>query len=475
MSRAVPGSREDRPELPGDGWRLLTLTAADPEALETEARKLAGALADQPDLPVARLADTLARRPVHPYRLALAARSAPEAGEALLGAGGARVTGVVHRPDRPVVLLYPGVGEHHPGMVADLYRAVPEFRSALDTCRELIRGETGVDSVAPFVADPPVPPGPAPDDRPARSPGSLRSASAPGPGPTPPRFDLGKLLDQPARPDWLDEPGTAQLAVFAVGYALTAVLRRAGLELDALLGYSIGEYVAAVVAGVIRLDHAVSVLARRAALITATRQGGMLAVLMGPEEATRRLRPIDPELVVSAVDGPKLCVVSGPAGAVDALQRHLTEEGIASRRIPSRYAFHSPLLAPAEGPLSDLISGYPLRPPATPMLSNVTGTWLDPERATSAGYWARHLSSSVRYADNLAAVWRLPDPLLVEAGPGQGLATLARTHPGRPSGAEVVPLLPTPAEPGTGLPGLLLAIGGMWTLGLPVDPTRITG
>jgi acyl transferase domain-containing protein len=432
----------DRPHLCG-------LSADDPAALDGAAEQLAALLADQPGLPAGELAGSLARRPAGRCRLALVARSAPEAAEILLaGAADPRQLRGEAPGERPsVVFLYPGVGDHQPAMVARAYQALPTFRAALDGCAELALDRTGNDPRAAVVE--------------------------PVPGWTPPAArgtDLAALLRPPERPDWLDSPVVAQAAVFAVEYALTSTLARAGLAPDALLGYSIGEYVAAAVAGVLPVGDAVELVGRRAELITKSRPGGMLAVLLGPDDLADRLAEIgEPELTVGAVDGPTLCVASGPAGAVDRLERLLTERGVASRRLATRHAFHSPLLAELEAPLEELVDGFAPRPPRIPVLSNVTGGWLAAGEATRGGYWARHMSRTVRFADNLREVWRLPAPALVEVGPGQLLGTLAMSHPDRVADRPVLSTLRGPAGGGDEVAALLAALGRAWTRGLPVD------
>ncbi len=423
--------------------RLLVLSSADAEGLDTAASTLGAALADQPSLPIDELAVSLAGREVGPHRLAVVAESSAAAAESLLGGHGCR--GNAATPTESVVFLLPGVGDHWPGMVAGLYESVPSFRSALDECAEVARHEAGVDL--------------------------LRAVVEPGEPPAEPVSPLRS----PDRPPWLDEPRTAQPAVFAVEYALAQVLRGVGIEPAALLGYSIGEYVAAALAAVLPVPDLVRLVTRRALLIETTPPGGMLVVMLGADALAPYLERLgDPDLVVGAVDGPRLCVLSGPAATVDKAACLLDDDLVATRRLPVRHAFHSPLLDEVAGPLSELAAGFRPRPPAIPVLSNVSGGWLTEAESTGAGYWARHMCRPVLFADDLAELWRLPSPLLLEVGPGRMLGSLAFSHPGRPPARPALATLPTPARPGTDRAGVLDAVGRAWVAGVPVDLARAT-
>lgn len=421
--------------------RLLTVSAPGRTELDEAARLLGGALADRTELSIEDVAASLGRRPQWPYRLAVVAASVPEAATILLEGQESRILrGIAPAAPKAVALLYPGVGEHCPGMVAGLYRHVPVFRAALDRGFHLASAE----SLLPLVTESPSEP----------------ALAHPG------RIDLAALLGRAERAPQLDDPRTSQLILFLVEYALTEVLRHVGVQPTALLGYSIGEYTAAAVAGILPLAKMAELVAERAALIETTLPGGMLVVFLSPSECARLL-PSD--VVISAVDGPRLCVVSGPRTSVDGLERTLAEHAVAARRLPVRHGFHSPLLAGIEKPLCELVGSYPLTPPSVPILSNVTGEWLTAGQATSGAYWAGHASHPVRFADNLDVLWRDLSPVTIEAGPGRMLGSLAMGHPGRPADVTVPSVLPTPAHPGSDVVALLTAIGHAWTQGVAVD------
>ncbi|MFL6119329.1 acyltransferase domain-containing protein [Actinophytocola sp.] len=434
--------------------RLIALSAPDPAGLADLATQVGALAADQPRLALARLASSLAARPAHPCRMALVATSVADVATSLLGGDDrAQIRGTARR-DPPLVFLYPGVGEHYPAMAAELYGWSPVFRAALDECCELAEAELGENPRAQLDLT------------------GEQAASGAAPG----WPDLAGMMRPAGRPPVFDEPRTAQVLVFAVEYALAESLRHWGLVPSAMLGYSIGEYTAACVAGVLELADAVRLVARRALLIEETEPGGMLAVLLSAEDVRTRLARVgDPRLAVAIVDGPALCVVSGPADAVAELAEILDVEGIASRRLPVRHAFHSPVLAPAEAPLARLVAGSTLRAPEIPVVSNVTGTWLTARQATDAGYWAAHMLRTVQFFDGLGEVWALPEPVLLEVGPGRTLGTLAGQHPARAARSPVLSTMPGQGHGGSGIARLLAAVGGAWVHGLPVDLGRVTG
>jgi acyl transferase domain-containing protein len=164
-------------------------------------------------------------------------------------------------------------------------------------------------------------------------------------------------------------------------------------------------------------------------------------------------------------------VLSGPVEAIEEVARALSQEGQACRRLPTEHAFHSAMMTPLVEPLRDLLRKLPLRPPVLPVLSSVTGTWLGDEEATSPAYWAQHLCRTIRFADQVGAVWQLPDPLLIEMGPGQTLGRLALQCPRRPADAltSVVQTLPGQFESRSELEVFLSALGQIWASGRDIN------
>jgi amino acid adenylation domain-containing protein len=438
------------PSGPSRPWQLLLLSAATPAALDAATDALAGHLESDPEEPLADVAYTLSLgRKVMRHRRALVARDGAGAARALSGRDPARLLeGSEERTDRSVVFLLPGLGEHYPGMGQGLYESEPAFREAVDLCCRHLEPHLGL---------------------------NLRRLLYPAPAETtrkPEGLDFKALVGRTAAPaSELDRTAFAQPALFVVEYALARLWKEWGVEPAALLGYSLGEYTAACLAGVFSLEDALRVVALRAQQIERLPAGAMLAVPLPEQEV---LPLLGESLSLSAVNGPELCVVGGPAEAVQALEERLAERGLATRRLRTSHAFHSPMMQPVANELARLLAGVRLEAPGTPYLSNVTGTWIEPGEATDPAYWVRHLLAPVRLADGLSRLWQGKDRTLLEVGPGGGLSSLALQHPAAAAGSRVaVPSLPGAHEPRPDQAFALGALGRLWLGGARLDWTGL--
>jgi acyl transferase domain-containing protein len=445
----APAAPEPGPSRP---WQLLVLSARSPRALDAASANLAGWLGD-PELEVdlADAAHTLrVGRKAFRHRRALVCRDREEAARLLAER---LVTGDAGDPgaEAPgVAFLFPGLGDQYAGMAAELYRQEPVFRETFDRCAEILRRHLDLDlRELLWPADLSIP------------------AGAPGGSARP---DLRRLLaggEENGDDGPLARTRIAHPALFAVEYSLATLLQEWGIRPAALLGYSLGEYVAACLAGVFSLEDGLRLVAERARLVDALPEGAMLAVPLPAEEVAPLL---DTNLSVAAADGPTLTVVGGPAGAVDLFAWQLSSRGIATRRLRTVHAFHSRMMEPAVAELARIARGVNLAPPSIPFVSNVTGTWITDAEATDPEYWARHLASTVRFADGLASLMAEEGPrVLVEVGPGRSLATLARQHPGRPSGLVDVATLRDRRDEVSDQAFLLDALGRLWLAGVRPD------
>ncbi|HKV11036.1 MAG TPA: amino acid adenylation domain-containing protein, partial [Thermoanaerobaculia bacterium] len=439
---------EPEPSGPSRPWQLLLLSAKSEEALEAATDNLAEDLGAHPDRPLADVAFTLqAGRRAFAYRRVLVCRDTEDAREALAGRDPRRLLSDVREAGgRPVAFLFPGVGDHYAGMARGLYETEATFREELDRCCEILAPRLGRDLRPLILAE--------------------RASGTAGP-------DLRRLLGrgepEPAeRP--LDRTLYAQPAVFAVEYALARLLFEWRLRPEAMLGYSLGEYVAACLAGVMSLEDALVLVAERARLIDGLAPGAMLAVPL-PEDRVRSL-VAGSGLDLAAVNGPAVCVVAGAIGAIEALKERLAGEGVPTRRLPTTHAFHSHRMEPVAPALSRLARGLRLSAPKIPYVSNVTGTWITAKEATDPESWARHLCQPVRFGEGLAALWQNPDRVLLEVGPGFGLSTLALQLPSE-EGAErtALPSLPNEHDPQPDDAFLLSTLGRLWLSGVDIDWT----
>jgi acyl transferase domain-containing protein len=424
-------------------WQLLVLSAKTPSALDAATANLAEHLGQHAELNMADLAYTLCNgRRAFAHRRALLCRDRADALAAL--ADPARLWTGFHEGGQPsVVFLFPGQGAQHRGMAAELYRAEPVFRAQVDQCAELLAPHLGCDLRELLY---PHDEGRRTNDEGSSSSFVFRLSS-----------DSGDLLDQTQY---------AQPALFVIAYALAQLWMSWGVRPQALLGHSIGEYVAACLSGVFALDDALALVAARGRLMQPLPAGAMLAVPLGESE----LRPLlGAELSIAAINAPRACVVSGCVAAIAALERQLTEQGLDTRRLHTSHAFHSPMIDPIIEPFAALVRRIPLNRPTIPFVSNLTGTWISPTEATDPQYWAHHLRGTVRFADGIAELLREPDRALLEVGPGQTLTTLLRQNIVADAERAVIASMRHPRDQRSDELLVLSALGWLWLAGVAVD------
>ncbi|HJX27077.1 MAG TPA: amino acid adenylation domain-containing protein, partial [Thermoanaerobaculia bacterium] len=420
---AVPPSESGRP------WHLLVLSARTPEALERKRFELADHLDRHPDIHLADAAYTLqlGRRPFA-HRCIAVGLDAADAAAVLRGEAPARLfSRTAPEAAPPVVFLFPGQGSQRPGMGAGLYQAEPVFRQEIDRCCEILLPILG--------------------------------------------FDLRELLlahaesEEAARR--LAETEVTQPALFVIEHALTRLWRSWGVQPQAMIGHSIGEYVAACLAGVFSLEDALALVAARGRLAGSLPPGAMLAVSLPEAEAARRAEGSG--LAVAAVNAPDACVLSGPVEAVERLAARLVAEGIEHRRLRTSHAFHSPALDPVLDRFRAEVARLDPQRPWMPWISTLSGTWIRPEEATDPGYWARHLREAVRFADGVEELLRVPGRIYLEVGPGRALSSLIRQRLGRSEEGAVLASLPRTGEPEEDVRQIGEALGRLWLAGAEID------
>jgi len=446
---------EEAPEPAPSGssrpWQLVVLSARTPDALDAATGRLADYLKAHPEQPFADVAHTLrvGRRRFERRRV-LVCRDREDAVAALETRDARRLLEThQEREERPVVFLFPGVGDHYAQMARGLYEAEPVFRNEVDRCAELLRAHTGGDVREVLF------PGDSDSGEPAR-PDAGGAAST----------DLRAMLGRGASTgdDPLGRTEQAHPAVFVVEYALARLWMSWGVRPEAMIGHSLGEYVAAAVAGVLTLEDALALLAERARLISTLPAGAMLAVPLDPAALRPRLRD---GLALAAHNAPGLCTVSGPLAAVAALETEMREAGVVCRRLNAEHAFHSPEMEPVADRLAERLRAMRLSAPEVPFVSGVTGTWIRAEEATDPEYWARHLCGTVRFAEGMAELLRDRRRVLLEVGPGRTLGTFA-VHGGAEESATFASLrhaYTRQADPAF----LLETLGRLWMAGVRVD------
>lgn len=431
---------------------LLPLSAKTETALARATGNLAAYLQTHPNAPLPDIAYTLqVGRAAFDFRRIVLCHSQQEAVKGLENPTARNVlSSVVSHHARPVTFMFPGLGDQYINMAAGLYQNELRFRQVIDQCCETLQPYLGVDL------------------RPLLFPqnGSSKETSVGQTG-----LDLRQMLGRANQKDVLGalkQTSLAQPALFVLEYALAQLWMSWGIQPQAMIGYSLGEYVAACLAGVFSLEDALQLVARRAQMIDALPAGSMLAVAL-PEES---IAPLLSEAVsLSGINGPTMCVVAGPPAAIANLEQTLIAKGIACRPVPTTHAFHSQAMTPIMDRLTQLVAQFERKLPQIPYISNVTGTWMTNEQATSTDYWATHMRQPVRFADGMRALWEKPGNILVEVGVGQMLGSMAMQHPARARANDPIVLssLPTVHDTTPDQEFIVRSLGQLWLSGCAVN------
>ena len=371
---------------------VLALSARTEPALRAVVGRYAAYLREHPDVPLADLCFTAnAGRAHHEQRLAIACASVAELAEQLeYVQRGESARGVVRgepaegRPPQ-VVFMFPGQGSQYFAMGRELYATQPAFRRVIDECDVLLEGHLD-------------------------------------------RRLVSILFDaEPAAA--LNQTMYTQPALFAIEYALAQLWRSWGVQPAAVVGHSLGEDVAACVAGVFPLADGLRLMAVRGRLMQSlTRQGGMASVFAS-EDRVRAVMADRRDVSVAAINGPEHIVISGPSEVVHELVRAFEVQGVKARRLASPCACHSPLMDPILGELERAVAQVTFSPPAIPIVSNVTGAMADPTELTTPAYWCRHVRECVRFHENLEVLRAQGPSIFLEVGPGSTLVNLGRRCP----------------------------------------------
>ena len=406
--------------------QLVTLSACTTTALVELTRRVGEHLADNPDIELADVAFSLATgRPELDIRRTLVAESAAELAQ-LIAQSGDRLPFEAASNKSQATLLFPGQGAQYPSMARDLYDQDAVFRATLQHCADVLRESHGLDLLGLLFDD---------------------------------------ATDDPAR---LDQTRVTQPVIFAVEYAMATMLQSWGVEIADMAGHSVGEYVAACLAGVFDLEDALTLVADRGELMQSLPTGSMLAVSL-PEELLAPLVP--PTLDLAAVNSPELSVVSGPSDEVAQFAELLGNLGTTARLVRTSHAFHSRMMDPILDEFRARLDKITLSAPTLPYVSNLTGTWITPEQATDPDYWVRHLRGCVRFSDTLELLTGHVGRILLEVGPGRTLAGFAAAHKVTGSPARVISTMRSGQQRRDDLDVALTALGAFWARGGTVDWT----
>ena len=328
--------------------------------------------------------------------------------------------------DPYVVFMFPGQGSQYVDMAKDIYAREPVFRQYVNHCCELIE---------PYV-----------------------------------EYDIHSLIypiegvtEETSK--WLQSTEVAQVALFIIEYALAQLLMEWSIQPQCYVGHSIGEYVAACLAGVFTLPQALRIVAMRGKLMGQQPPGGMLAV-MASEEIVQKY--INDTLSLAAVNEPNTCVVAGFLEAIKSLENLLDQDEVGYRRLHTSHAFHSAMMDPIIDEFADYMQTIHLNPPSMPFLSNKSGTWIRESEATNPWYWAQHIRQPVRFSENIAELLNQANIVFIEVGPGQTLSTFVKRQPIQAS-HKIITTMRHPRETLDDQAVLMSAVGNIWSVGYDID------
>jgi amino acid adenylation domain-containing protein len=417
------GARPSRP------LQLVPLSARSPAALDAYSHALAEHFDSLTPEALADAAYTFQTgRKQFAHRRFIVAADSKEAARLLLQPNPLRCSGKrCERRDPAIVFLFGGQGTQYVNMGLNLYRDEPLFRAIVDDCCEQLKSHLGRD---------------------------LRELLYPESG------------DEKTAQISLQDTFFTQPSIFVIEYALARFWQSLGIEPAMMAGHSIGEFVAATLADVWKLEDVLAIVALRGRLMQNLPRGSMMAVNSSADSIAQKLPPA---LQIASNNAPSLCVVSGPEEDVIEFQTRLEAENVVCRHLHTSHAFHSAMMDPMVEPLREAVAKIQLKPPARPFVSTVTGRAITAAETTDPTYWARHSRATVEFSKAIHYLKDQGYDLFLECGPRSSMCSLTRQQftPDHPCIA--IPTFADTHENNTEWATLLFALGSLWQNGVSVD------
>ena len=417
---------------PGREWSVFPVSAKNEVALAMYSNRYADYLERNQDANLADVSFTLRTgRGQFDFRRAVVGKDIETAIAGLKGESAGRAwtrSDVTNSP--PVIFMFPGQGAQSVGMGQGLYESESVFREIVDDCCEKLKIQIDVD---------------------------LRDI-----------IFCRKEADPKQVDEQLRQTLTAQCSLFVIEYALARLWMSWGIQPTAMIGHSIGEYVAACVAGAIELDDALLLIASRGQAMQQAPEGAMLSV---PLAESQLIPYLNDELWLSVINGHSICVVSGTPTAIDSLSERLSKDGVEVSRLRTSGAFHSGLMDDVVPRLVNEASKLKVSSPRIPYISNVTGSWIEESQLQNSQYWGQHLRNTVRFSQGMDKLLsKFETAVFLEVGPGKTLTSLLRQNASDNNiDAEILSSLKHPLEKVTDEETIARALAGLWLRGVNID------
>ncbi len=371
-------------------WNVLALSARSPQALERMTDNLAHYLEENPKVNPEHIAYTLhTGRKLFKYRRTLVFSGINDAIDVLKAKDNRSIKTFYSEKDKKsVIFMFSGQGSQYVNMGLELYEKEPVFKIAFDSCRAALKGLVDFD---------------------------IKDVLYPV-----------KEKEQEAQ-EKINETELTQLIIFVFEYSLSKLLIHWGIKPDAMIGYSFGEYTAALISGVFSLEDALKLIVARGKLIKSLNGGAMLSVPLSETELMPLINEFnasDALRVSIAIINGFSCIVSGTSDSIDAFYKYMKQKRYLCMKVPVSYAMHSPELNPIVEEFKKQVQGITLNKPSIPYISGLTGTWITGEQVTASEYWARHLIEPIRFSEGMEKLLEDSDTVFVEVGPGRDLSVM---------------------------------------------------
>ncbi|NOU19053.1 MAG: acyltransferase domain-containing protein [Bacteroidales bacterium] len=403
--------------------KLLLLSAKTSTALESATNNLITHIKERPNVDLSDAAYTLQVGRRHfKYRKICVCTDADEAINAFVNEDKI-YTVKTEDVGSYLVFMFSGQGSQYINMAYDLYQNEPFFKQKVDEC---------LSKITPYF-----------------------------------NFDIKSILfSKEGDSKKINQTELAQPLIFTIEYALVQLLIKWGVKPNAMIGHSIGEYVAACISGVFTLDEALRLVILRGKLMQEVQPGAMIGVAL-PEE---QLLPfISEQVSLAAVNTNGSCVLSGAYEAIDKLLSQFDEKNITYRRLETSHAFHSAMMEPILERLEAEIRKVQLNEPSIPYISNISGKWITKEQVKDPKYWSKHLRGTVRFYDGLETLSRNDNVVYIEVGPGKVLSTFVNQLKNQNNNPRVINLLRHPNENVSDDYYLTTKIGQLWLQGIEIN------
>ena len=331
--------------------------------------------------------------------------------------------------EKQIIYMFPGQGSQYANMGKQLYEKEQVFRSEMDRCFDILK------PLMPYNID---------------------EILLPSHGIA---VETGSLAD-------INNTEIAQPLLFVFEYSLARLLSKWGVKPNGMIGHSIGEYVAACLAGVFSLEDALKLVVSRGRLMREMPKGAMLSISINEEKLIPLLKNYV-DISLAAVNSPSNCVISGPFESIDAIEKEIIRKGYDLSKLHTSHAFHSFMMEPILEQFEACVKEVSLDIPRIPYISNLTGKWITPEDATDPRYWSKHLRNTVRFANGIKEILKKGRCIFIEIGAGKSLSNLVKQNQNKEN--QCVSLVRHPKEDIADDEYLMNAMGQLWLYGKSID------